>query len=156
MGSIDLSPHKYRPITKGPNRGRKVVDYNNPNSYIRLHDQAGGTLFIQKGHLMHPDGVKIPIDDAPEWALKQIKAMTPEALKDAGFNAKAILAEIEAAKKEKNKGQAEAKKKAALQARMAQVRAARGKKSADELPDDPEPEDVNLPEEETEEETEND
>lgn len=151
MGSIDLSPHKYRPIAKGPNRGKKVVDYNNPNSYIRLHDKDGGTLFIQKGHLMHPDGVKIPISDAPEWALKQIKAMTVEALKEAGFNAKDILAEIEAAKKEKNKDRDAAKKKAAAQARMAQVRAARGKKPAEELPDDPEPEDVNLPEEEVEE-----
>jgi hypothetical protein len=145
MGSIDLSPHKYRPISKGPNRGRKVVDYNNPNAYIRLHDKDQGTLFIQKGKLMYPDGVAIPFEDTPEWALKQIKAMTAESLKEVGYSVKPVLAEIEAKQKEKGGARDAAKKKAAVRAALAKARTARGKKKED-LPEDPEPEDVGLTE----------
>lgn len=148
--AIDLSPHKYRPISKGANRGRKVVDYNNPNAYIRLHDKEQGTLFIQKGKLMYPDGVAIPFEQTPEWALKQILALTPESLKEAGYNVKSVLAEIEAKKKEKNKDRDAAKKKAVQQAAMAKARAARGKGKAEpeDLNLDPEPEDVGLEPEE--------
>lgn len=152
MGKIDLAPHKYVAIQKGPNRGKKVVDYNNPNAYIRLHDRDNGTLFIQKGKLMHPDGVVIPFEDTPDWALKQIMAQSPEALRDAGYNVKNVLDELEAKQKEKNKVRTDKKKlAAAAAAKAAKAKTGSQRKrlqpQEEKLPDDPEPEDVGLEDE---------
>jgi hypothetical protein len=154
MGKIDLSPHKYVAITKGANRGRKVVDYNNPNAYIRLHDKEHGTLFIQKGKLMYPDGVAIPFEDTPDWALKQIMAQSADALREAGYNVKSVIEQVEAKNKDKNKAKLDKKKAAAAAAAKAAKKKPDRKKAEDKLPDDPEPEDVGLEEEIDEDATE--
>ena len=151
MASLDLHPHKYVSIKKGSNRGRKVVDYDNPNAYIRLSVKDQGELFIQKGKLMYSDGTVIPPDDVPEWALAEIMKQSPESLREAGYNVKSVLDQLEAKAKEKNKARGDKKALAAKQAAMAKARAARGKKAVDRLPDDPEPEDVGLTEENEEE-----
>jgi hypothetical protein len=147
MAKLDLSPHKYVQIKKGANRGRKVVDYDNPNAYIRLSHKDHGELYIQKGKLMYADGSAIAFEDTPEWALELIMKQSPEALKEAGYNVKSVLEQLEAKAKEKNKVRTDKKKVAAAAAARAAKAKRGGKKKEDVMPDDPEPEDVGLDEE---------
>jgi hypothetical protein len=147
MAKLDLSPHKYVQIKKGANRGRKVVDYDNPNAYIRLSHKDHGELYIQKGKLMYADGSAIAFEDTPEWALELIMKQSPEALKEAGYNVKSVLDQLEAKAKEKNKVRTDKKKVAAAAAARAAKAKRGGKKKEDVMPDDPEPEDVGLEDE---------
>ncbi len=152
MAKLDLSPHKYVQIKKGSNRGRKVVDYDNPNAYIRLSHKDHGELYIQKGKLMYAgEGGVIPFEETPQWALDEIMKQSPEALKEAGYNVKSVIEQLEAKAKEKNKVRGDKKKAAAAAAAKAAKGKPGRKKREDKMPDDPEPEDVGL-NEETEEE----
>lgn len=144
MAKLDLSPHKYVQIKKGANRGRKVVDYDNPNAYIRLSHKDHGELYIQKGKLMYADGSSIAFEDTPEWALEEILKQSPEALKEAGYNVKSVIEQLEAKSKEKNKARTDKKKAAAAAAARAAKKKPGRKKQEDVMPDDPEPEDVGL------------
>ena len=146
MAKLDLNPHKYVQIKKGSNRGRKVVDYDNPNAYIRLSHKDHGELYIQKGKLIYSDGTAIAFEDTPQWALDEIMKQSPEALKEAGYNVKAVLEQLEAKSKEKNKARTDKKKAAAVAAAKEAAKGKRGKKKEDKMPDDPEPEDLGLDE----------
>lgn len=150
MAKLDLQPHKYREIKKGSMRGRKVVDYDHPNAYIRISSRDHGELFIQKGHLMDAGGTVIPHDQVPDWAMAEIMKQSPEALREAGYNVREVLVELEKKAKEKSKIRDAGKKKAAQAAAMAKARAAKQAKQEERMPDDPEPEDVNLPPEDDE------
>lgn len=146
MAKLDLAPHKYVQIKKGANRGRKVVDYDNPNAYIRLSAKDQGELYIQNGKLMYADGTAIAFEDTPQWALDEIMKQSPEALKEAGYSVKAVIEQLEAKAKEKNKARGDKKKAAAVAAAKAAKKKPGRKKREDVMPDDPEPEDVGLDE----------
>jgi hypothetical protein len=157
MSGIDYQVHNLIEL-KG-RRGMKVVDYNNPKAYVRLSCKDG-TAYIQKGKIMYEDGVVISPNKMPEWLAAEIKKCDPASLRDAGFNVKGILDELEAAKKAKGAERTAAKKEAAKAAAKAAAKKAQKRLSRAEVPlpdevPEPEPEDVGLTEE-TEEETEND
>ena len=126
-------------------RGMKQVDYSHPDAYIRLSAKDKGTVYIQGGRLMYEDGETISGDNIPEWVLAEIKKQDPAALKEAGFNIKPILEELEKAKKAKTDKRKEAK---LAQAKVvAKAAAKRGQRSMRAEPVDPEPEDVGLSDE---------
>lgn len=155
MAGVNYQVHKLVEL-KG-RRGMKVVDYSNPNAYIKLAHKDHGAVFIQRGKLMYEDGEPIPTNKIPDWVLEEIKKCNPVTLKEAGFAVKSILDEIEEARKAKSDVRKEAKKEAARAAAKKAAKKANknASRASQALPDEPEPEDVGLTEE-TEEETEND
>jgi hypothetical protein len=130
----NFKPHPYR-TTKG---GNKTVDYAKATPYIKITVKDQPELYIQKGKIMTADDQEIAFADLADWAVAEIKKCTPEALRAAGFNNKALLDELNAKLKEtrkakKNKAESLLKPGAKFKPKPAKTKE---KALEDENPDD--------------------
>ena len=94
---LDLKTH----IESSDVSGRRHVKLVKP--YIRLHEEGGPAVFIQKGKFYGQGKRELRDKDLPDWLGRQLEATDREMLKQCGMTDTAIDKYIRESKKEEPK-----------------------------------------------------